>query len=48
MAEEGKKRSKKGLIAVLLAGIAGLFFFVKRRRRGGEESGWEETRPESP
>jgi hypothetical protein len=45
MAEEGKKRSKKGLIAALLAAIAGLVYFVKRRKKAGEESGWEEASP---
>lgn len=49
MAEEGKKRSKKGLFAALIAAVAGLLFFMKRRRaRTGEESGWEEARPENP
>lgn len=45
MAEEGKKRGKKGILAVMLAAVAGLFVFMKRRRRSGEESGWEETTP---
>lgn len=40
---EEKKRSKKGLFAILAA-IAGVAVFLKRRRgRAVEESGWEEA-----
>lgn len=46
MAEEGKKRSKKGLLAMLAAIGAGIFFFMKRRKRN-EDAGWEEAQPGS-
>ncbi|MBI4728995.1 MAG: hypothetical protein HY775_05770 [Acidobacteria bacterium] len=46
MAEEGKKRSKKGLCTMLAAIAAGVFFFLKKRKRE-DESAWEEATPDS-
>jgi hypothetical protein len=40
--KEGK-RSKKGILAVLLAAIGAAVMVVKRRK-GGEEAGWEEAK----
>ena len=40
--KEGKK-SKKGILALLLAGIGAVVMVVKRRK-GGEEPGWEEAK----
>jgi hypothetical protein len=40
--KEGK-RSKKGILAVLLAAIGAAVMVVKRRGRG-EEPGWEEAK----
>jgi len=40
--KEGKK-SKKGILAVLLAAI-GAVVMVAKRRKGGEEPGWEEAK----
>lgn len=40
--KEGK-RSKKGILAVLLAAIGAAVMVVKRRK-GGEEPGWEEAK----
>ena len=46
--DEGKKKSKKGLFAMLLAGIGAVFMIAKRKKRGAEDSGWEEAKPETP
>jgi hypothetical protein len=40
--KEGK-RSKKGILALLLAAVGAAVLAVKRRR-GGEEPGWEEAK----
>ena len=42
--KEGK-RSKKGILALLLAAVGAAVMVVKRRK-GGEEPGWEEARTE--
>lgn len=42
--KEGKKRSKKGLLAMLLAGI-GAVVMVKKRKSGTDDAGWEEAKP---
>lgn len=43
--EQEKSRSKKGLIALLLAAIGALGFFVKKKReRELDEALWEEPR----
>ena len=42
--EEGKK-SKKGILALLLAGV-GAVVMVAKRRKGSEEPGWEEAKPD--
>jgi hypothetical protein len=41
--KEGK-RSKKGLLAMLLAAVGAVVMVVKRKK-GTEESGWEEAKP---
>jgi hypothetical protein len=41
---EGKKRSKKGLFAMLLAGIGAIVMIAKRKKHA-EEPGWEEAKP---
>jgi len=43
--KEGKKRSRKGLFA-LIATIAGAVFFAKKRKRAEGDSGWEDAKPE--
>jgi len=40
--KEGK-RSKKGILALLLAAVGAVVMVVKRRK-GGEEAGWEEAK----
>jgi hypothetical protein len=45
--EDGKKRSKKGLFAFLLAAGAAVTMVLKRRKRGAEDAGWEEAKPEA-
>jgi len=40
--KEGK-RSKKGILAVLLAAVGAAVMVVKRRK-SGEEAGWEEAK----
>lgn len=43
--DEGKRKGKKGLIALLLAGLAGVAMFLKRKReRELDEALWEEPR----
>jgi hypothetical protein len=45
MGDDGKKRSKKGLIGLLLAAVGAIF--VVKKRRGSHEAGWEEAKPEA-
>jgi len=40
--KEGK-RSKKGILALLLAAV-GAVAMIAKRRKGGEEAGWEEAK----
>jgi hypothetical protein len=40
--KEGK-RSKKGILALLLAAVGAVVMVVKRPK-GGEEAGWEEAK----
>lgn len=47
MAEEGKKRSKKGLIAMLLAAVGAIVMIAKRRKSASQDSGWEEAKPDA-
>lgn len=42
--KEGKK-SKKGLLAMILAAI-GAVVMVSKRRKAHEEAGWEEAKPD--
>jgi hypothetical protein len=42
--KEGK-RSKKGILALLLAGVGAVVMMAKRRGRS-EEPGWEEAKPD--
>jgi hypothetical protein len=41
---EGKKRSKKGLFAMLLA-IGGAIAMVVKRKKSSGDTGWEEAKP---
>jgi len=41
--KEGKK-SKKGLLAMLLAAI-GAVVMIAKRKKGTEDAGWEEAKP---
>ena len=43
--EEGKKRSKKGLLTMILAAVGAIFFMKKRK--GAGDPGWEEAKPEA-
>lgn len=44
--KEGKK-SKKGLLAMLLAAVGAVVMITKRKKAGTEDSGWEEAKPSS-
>jgi hypothetical protein len=43
--DKEEKRSKKGILALLLAGV-GAVVMVAKRRKGSEEPGWEEAKPD--